>query len=132
PAREAQRQRRRRGPRSSDRRERRANSGDASLRSGRAELEAGARGDLHRRRGGGGDDRRTAVSSNRSVRFYRFRPAEKSSIFYSNPSLFFQSGLGGRPEGGLGLAIDHAFSPVLCVEVAIADERYTLLRSSAA
>lgn len=53
------------------------------------------------------------------------------SAFYSNPSLFLHSGYGGRPEGGIGLAIDHAFSPVFSVELAVADERYTLLRSSA-
>lgn len=54
------------------------------------------------------------------------------SVFYSNPSLFLNSGYGGRPDGGVGLAIDHAFSPVFSVEVAVADERYTLLRSSGA
>lgn len=51
------------------------------------------------------------------------------SVFYSNPSFWWTSGYGGHSEGGVGLAVSHAFSPSFSTELSVARERYTLLRS---
>src|SRR6266540_2101654 len=48
------------------------------------------------------------------------------SVFYNDPSYWFSSSSGGHAEGGVGVAVSHAFSPIFSTELSIARESYTL------
>jgi len=53
------------------------------------------------------------------------------SVFYNDPSYWFSSSSGGHAEGGVGVAVSHAFSPIFSTELSIARESYTLFANQA-